>query len=186
MKARINIKDITGIQEFNLEADIVPGNGAGNISFKNTITDFESVITASLFDNHKTKIMHEIDSKNIYMSLSSEGKEFEVDIDLLTGKIVSMTCRNGYKGKLFMEFGIGNKMSDLLKVNKNIRFDLDHDFYVNYPFDGLIIYPPDYKLAEKIFNATVEGKAIPDFTIDTIVIIDMEFAKKMYSGTLIY
>jgi hypothetical protein len=186
MKARVNIKNITGIQEFNLEADIIPGNGAGNITFKNTVADFESVITANFFDNHKTKIKHQIDNKYIYITLSSEKKEFETDIDLLTGKIVSMTCRNGYRGKLFKDFGIGNKMSDLLKANKNIGFDLDNNFYVNYPFDGLIIYPPNYELAEKIFNATVEEKNIPDFIIDTIEIIDMEFAKKIYSGTLIY
>jgi hypothetical protein len=186
MKARINIENITGIKEFNLEADIIPENGAGDITFENTIADFESVITAGFFDNHKTKIRHEIDSKYIYMTLSSEKKEFEINIDLLTGKIVSMICRNGYKGKLFRDFGIGNKMSELLKVNKNIGFDLDYNFYVNYPFDGLIIYPPNYELAEKIFNATLEEKNIPDFTIDTIEIIDMEFAKKVYSGTLIY
>lgn len=186
MKARINTENITGFKEFNLEAEIIPGNGAGNISFKNTIVDFKSVITANLFDNHKTKIKHIIDSKYIYINLSSERKEFEIDIDLLTGKIVSMMCRKGYKGKLLYNLGIGNKMSDLLKINKRMVFDLDHNFYVNYPFDGLIIYAPNYELAEEIFNATVENKIIPDFIIDTIEIIDMEFAKKHYKGTLIY
>ncbi|NMH24687.1 hypothetical protein [Flavobacterium solisilvae] len=186
MKARVNIENITGIQEFNLEADIIPRIGAANISFKNSISDFEPVITANFFDNHKTKIKHEIDSKNIYISLSSEKKEFEINIDLLSGKIVSMTCRKGYKGKLFKDYGIGNKMSELLNANKNIYFDLDHNFFVNYPFDGLIIYAPSYELAQEIFNATVEEKIIPDFIIEAIEIIDMEFAEKIYSGTLIY
>lgn len=77
MKARVNIENITGIQEFNLEAHIIPGNGAGNITFKNTVADFESVITANFFDNHKTKIKHEIDNKYIYVTLSSEKKNLK-------------------------------------------------------------------------------------------------------------
>ena len=60
-----------------------------------------------------------------------------------------MTFCKGYKGKLFSNFGIGDKMSVLLKANKNIGFDLVHDFYVNYPFDGLIIYPPNYEFSQK-------------------------------------
>jgi len=185
MKARNNIENITGIEEFNLGADIIPEIGAGGISFKNTLKDFESVITASLFENHHTKIKHEIDGKYIFITLCSLKREFEVEIDLLTGKIVSMSCNKRYTGKLFKEFGIGDKMSDLMSVKPNIGFDLDHDIYVNYPFDGLMIYPP-IQLRDKIMNAVVQGESVPDFIIESFEIIDMEFARKHFEGTLIY
>ena len=45
MKARINIENITGIKEFNLEADIIPENGAGDITFENTIAVIFSLLT---------------------------------------------------------------------------------------------------------------------------------------------
>lgn len=185
MKARINIDKIIGITEFDISTPILPKKGAGGITFENCISDFESVITANLFDNHKTKINQEFDNKNIYLTLKSENEEFKVDIDLLNGKITSMTCNSGYKGKLLKEFGIGSKMSDLLKSDKTIGFDLDHEFYVRYPFDGLIIYAPD-GLASKIFDATIEEKEIPDFEIKTIEIVEMEFAKKLFNGTLFF
>lgn len=183
MKARNNIETITGIKEFDLDADIIPEVGAGGISFKNTLKDFESVITANLFENHSTKIKHEVDSKYIFITLSSQKKEFKTEIDLLTGKIVSMSCSKGYSGKIFKEFGVGDKMSDFIKANPNIGFDLDHDAYVNHPFDGLMIYPP-IQLRDKIMNAVVQGKAVPDFIIDSYEIIDMEFARKNFEGTL--
>lgn len=185
MKARINIEKINGITEFDIYSHIIPENGAGGITFGNIIADFISVVTANLFDNHKTKIKQEFDNNNIYLTLKSENEEFEVDIDLLNGKITSMTCNSGYKGKLLKEFGIGSKMSDLIKFDKTIGFDLDHDFYVRHPFDGLIIYPP-LGLASKIFNATISKKEIPDFEIETIQIVEMEFAKKLFSGTLFF
>ena len=86
MKALIKIENIKGYQEFNLNADIIPKIGAGNINFKNTIADFEQVLTANFFDD-ETKIKHKIDHKYIHISLSLEKKEFEIDIDLLTGKM---------------------------------------------------------------------------------------------------
>jgi hypothetical protein len=116
MKARINIENIAGIKEFDISANIIPGQGAGGITFINSISDFESVVTANLFDNHKTKINQEIDSNNLYLTLKSENEEFEVNIDLLNGKITSMTCNSGYSGMLLKEFGIGSKMSDLEPV----------------------------------------------------------------------
>lgn len=185
MKARINIKNIAGIKEFDISSDIIPGQGAGGITFINSISDFESIVTANLFDNHKTKINQEIDSNNIYLTLKTENEEFKVDIDLLNGKITSMTCNSGYSGKLLKEFGIGSKMSDLIKADKTIGFDLDHEFYVRYPFDGLIIYTPS-GLASKIFDATMSEKEIPDFKIETIQIVDLKFAEKLFNGTLFF
>lgn len=184
MKARINIENITGIKQFDISANITE-KGAGGITFKDSISDFESVVTANLFDNHKTQITQEFNSEYIYLTLKSEKGEFEIDIDLLTGKITSMTCNSGYNGKLLNELGIGSKMSELIKADNTIGFDLDHDFYVRYPFDGLIIYPPS-DLASKIFNATIAEESIPDFIIETIEIVDMEFAEKLFKGTLFF
>lgn len=115
----------------------------------------------------------------------SEKNEFEVNIDLLTGKINSLVCNIGYKGKLLNDIGIGSKMSELLQADNTISFDLDHSFYARYPFDGLIIYAPN-KISEKIFNAEVYNSSIPDFKIETIAILEMEFAEKLFEGTIFY
>ena len=53
MKARINIDKIKGITEFDISAPIIPVNGASGITFENRISDFESVVTANFFENHK-------------------------------------------------------------------------------------------------------------------------------------
>lgn len=94
-----------------------------------------------------------------------------------------MVCGQGYQGKLINGFGINSKMSELLKTDNNIGFDLDHSFFTRYPFDGLVIYAP-IDLVDSIYSATVEGKTIPDFKIQTIEILSMDFAKEHFKDTL--
>lgn len=94
-----------------------------------------------------------------------------------------MVCEKGYQGKLLNGFGIGSKISELIKAESNFGFDLDHSFFTRYPFDGLVIYPPA-KLADKIYSATIDGKTIPDFKIETIEILSMDFAREHFKDTL--
>lgn len=49
MIARNNIENITGIQEFDIESAIIPNKGSGGITFNNSISDFNSVLTANMF-----------------------------------------------------------------------------------------------------------------------------------------
>ena len=39
---------------------------------------------------------------------------------------------------------------------------------------------------KKIFHARIQEEPIPDFTTDTIEILELGFAKKIYEGTLIF
>jgi|SRR5688572_3902930 len=184
MKARRRIENISGLTAFNLTADIIPEVGAGGVTFNNVLTDFESVLTNKTLDtNIHTAIEHKLDNKYFYLTLHAKDNQFKIEIDIFTGKISSMICGRGYEGKLLNGFGIGSKMSEFIKADNNIGFDLDHSFFVRSPFDGLVIYPP-FELVDSIYSATVDGKAIPDFKIDTIEILEMDFAKEHFKDTL--
>lgn len=184
MKARRHIKNIAGITTFDLFADINPAVGAGGVTFKNVVADFEYILTNKVLEkNTQTGIEHKLDNDFFYLTLETTRSEFKIEIDIFSGKISSMICNQGYQGKLLNGFGINSKMSELLKVDNNIGFDLDHLFFKKYPFDGLIIYAPINQV-DAIYSATLEGKTIPDFEIETIEILSMEFAKKQFNDTL--
>jgi hypothetical protein len=187
MKARTRIENQSGLTTFDLAADIIPEVGAGGVTFKNVLTDFEYILTNKFLDkNIHSVIEHTLDNDYFYVTLQTNKSEFKIEIDIFTGKISSMVCGQGYKGKLINGLGINSKMSDLLKTDKNIGFDLDHNFFTRYPFDGLVIYPP-IDLVDSIYSAmTVGGKTMPDFKIETIEILALDFAKKHFKDTLFF
>lgn len=181
MKGR-RYKTLPGVTLFDLTADIIPGVGAGGVTFKNVIGDFEYILINP--KPNETNIVHQIDDKYFFMNFATKNGEFEIEVDLFTGKISSMSCAKGYRGKLTNGIGIGSSINDCIKSDLKIYFDLDHSFFVSHPFDGLVIYAPA-KLVDSIWSAECDGKPIPDFRIETIEILDMDFAKEHFSGTLI-
>ncbi|MBP6303373.1 MAG: hypothetical protein KBB37_10610 [Bacteroidia bacterium] len=184
MKARRYIENVSGLKAFDLTSDIIPEVGAGGVSFKNVLADFECILTKNLIErNSEASIEHLLDNDFFYMTIRTKGREFEIELDLFTGQISSMICREGYVGKLSGEFGIGSKMSEFIKADNNIGFDLDHSFFARSPFDGLVIYAPQ-KLVDSIYSATVDCKIIPDFKIETIEILSIDFAKEHFKDTL--
>ncbi|WP_369615034.1 hypothetical protein [Flavobacterium sp. CFS9] len=184
MKARKRIEKATGITQFDITGDIIPKVGAGGVTFVNILADFEYVLTNTLLDRNIHKVIdHTLDNEHLYLTLKTCNNEFKIEIDIFTGKICSMVCEQGYRGKLLNGFGIGSRISEIIKADSNFGFDLDHSFFVRSPFDGLVIYAP-VELVDKIYNATIEGKVIPDFKIETIEILSMDFAKEYFNDTL--
>jgi hypothetical protein len=185
MKARRRIENQSGLITFDLAADIIPEVGAGGVTFKNVLTDFEYILTNKLLNkNTNSAIEHKLDNDYFYVTLQTNKNEFKIEIDIFTGKISSMVCGQGYQGKLLNGFGINSKMSELLKTDNNISFDLDNSFFTRYPFDGLVIYAP-IDLVDSIYSATVNGENIPDFKIQTIEILAIDFAKELFKDTLL-
>jgi hypothetical protein len=43
MKARRIKENLSGLTRFDLTADVVPGVGAGGVTFTNVLTDFENI-----------------------------------------------------------------------------------------------------------------------------------------------
>jgi hypothetical protein len=188
MKFRNLIQSSSGVHQFNLAANIIPEVGAGGVTFTNTIADFEYILVNRSQETNKEKDIHfTIDDTLFFLTLHMPFNEFKLEIDLFTGTIISMVLKKGYHGKLTSALGIGSKMSEVLKVDSDLYFDLDHSFYVRYPFDGLIIYPTSSELAEEIWSSTFYQTPVKDFEIDTIEILNMDYVREkgVYDGTLI-
>jgi hypothetical protein len=98
MKARRHIENISGLTTFDLTAHIIPEVGAGGVTFKNVLTDFEYILTNKLLDkNTHTVIEHKLDNDYFYVTLQTNKSEFKIEIDIFTGKISSMVCGQGYQ-----------------------------------------------------------------------------------------
>jgi len=104
---------------------------------------------------------------------------------LFTGKISSIKCKTGYSGTLGNGIGIGTNISKALEIDKSLGFNMDTDWIDRTPFDGLIIYVPK-NLQMQCFDSASRGESLPNFKIETIELLDMEFAKKMYDDELFY
>ncbi len=177
--------DNKGITELILDKPIEPKVGAGGLTFENNLADFEYLITSIILQNKVgSNIKFKFNTEMYYLTMHTLRNEIEVDFDLLTGRISSITCKKGYTGESAEGIRIGMKMTDVKNIDKSIGFDLDHSFYVRYPFDGLIIYPPN-ELTDTIYSANVGIGIEPDFNIEHIEILEWNFALKHFKDTLI-
>jgi hypothetical protein len=119
--------------EFDLSAPIRPLVGLGGILFSQTIKDFQSPLTNKSFGNKSfDSFEYAVDSR--YFSLKIETKQIEIEINLFTGKIYSMICREGYLGRLENNVGIGTSINRILETEKNFGFNLDMDWFDRTPF----------------------------------------------------
>ncbi|MEP3228007.1 MAG: hypothetical protein ABJN61_07935 [Flavobacteriaceae bacterium] len=189
MKGRKRIENTEFIEFFkpDLFAGIKPNFGLGGFNFNQNIKDFEQIWTFSYFEKEiKNNLNFKLDEKYFFLNVRTENREIEIDIDLFTGKLSSISCGKGYRGKLDNGIGIGSSIKEALKIDNRLGFNPDTDWIVRTPFDGLIIYVP-HKLQMKYMDNVVSGTEIPDFRIERIELIDIEYAKKFYGdGELIF
>jgi hypothetical protein len=179
MKAISRHKNIT-IIEFDLTAPIKPTVGLGGLSFTQTIKDFQGLLTNKSFEKDSIdNFNYTLDSKYFYLTITTKNKEIQIEIELFSGNINSIACNSGYKGKLVNDIGIGTPIKEMLAKDDNFGFNLDTDWFDRTPFDGLIIYPPIH-LLDKCIDAAVSGSDYPDFYIETIELIDLDFAKEHF------
>ena len=180
MKARNRQEKNTTIG-FDLTAPIKPLVGLGGLSFAQTLKDFEgALINKGLNDNSGDNFNYHLDSNYFYLTITTTNYEIEIQVDLISGKINSMTCTNGYIGKLDNGIGIGSSIKAALSKDETLYFNLDTDWFNRTPFDGLIIYAPN-DIRDKCIDAAVYGTEFPDFNIQTIELIDLDFAKEHFS-----
>lgn len=166
--------------EFNLRAPIIPLVGLGGLLFTQTIKDFQGALTNKNFGNGSLdNFDYSVDDKYFSLTIGTKNNEIGIEINLFTGRINSMICRKGYLGKLENDSKIGTSIKALLARDKHFGFNLDTDWFDRTPFDGLIIYPPP-TLKDKCVDAAVRGTEYPDFKIEMIELIDLEFAKEHF------
>ena len=170
---------------FDLAAPIIPGIGAAGITFEKVFADFEYTLAMHQFEvDDKTRITCRYD--NFTFIIEDLAGAFKLHIDAFSGKTTSMFCNKLYKGRFSNGYGIGSKMSALQAADNTWGFDLDHSIYVRYPFDGVIIYPPHH-IVDAIYDANCGGDdPTPDFDIEAIEILEMNFARQRYADTLFY
>ena len=168
------------ILEFDLAAPIKPPVGLGGFSFKQTLSDFQGALTNKTIDGSSgDNFNYIIDSHYFCLTISTKQEELKIELDLFTGKMISIACGKGYIGKLENDIGIGDSILEVLNKDKTLFFNLDTSWFNRTPFDGLILYPPNNMLDESI-EAAVDGTAFPDFKIETIELIDMNFDRENF------
>ena len=174
------------IAGFDLQAPIKPAEGLGGVSFSHTIQDFKRALLKSSSENILLPpFNYTFDKSYFFLTISSQNGDVEIEIDLSSGEIKSMLCQKGYTGTLENKVGIGTSIHEALKMDQPFGYNLDTDWFDRTPFDGLIIYPPP-DVADQCMQAALSGKAFPDFNIETVEIIELNFAKEHLEDELIF
>ena len=184
MKARHRIEKPFGIVSFNLDASILPGLGAGGVGFKNSIADFEYLLTEIFFDPQGfPELSYEIDDKYFVLTLNVKENALKIQFDILTGMINFIECGFGYTGDFNETLKVGIETKGEFFIRNALGFDLDLYWFSRSPFDGLVIFPPGI-LRDSCWDAGASGKRYPEFTVDRILVLNPEYAVNQFGTEL--
>lgn len=157
----------------------------GGILFTQTLKDFQDALKQKSIIQSSEDFDYLIDDQYFALTISAKNKELKFEIDIFSGKVMSMICYKGYIGKLDNDIGIGTSIKALIK-DERFGFNLDTDWFDRTPFDGLIVYPPLH-LKDKCIEAALNGGDYPEFSIEKIELVDLDFAKEIFNdGTLTF
>ncbi len=98
MGRRYKPQNLAELIAFDLTAPILPGIGAGGITFVQTLLDFEYTLIHHRFEaGDNTRVKHSYDDQMFYLTVQNLDESFAIYIDVFTGKITSMFCGKAIK-----------------------------------------------------------------------------------------
>lgn len=184
LKARHRIKESGSLPDFDLKAPIVPLVGAGGVTFKHRLNDFEFLLTEKIFaPSYRPDVSIELDKEYYLLTIRVQKTALQVQFDIITGKINLISCGRGYQGAFNDTLYPGVVTKGDFYIKTGLGYDLDLYWFSRYPFDGLVIYPPG-ELRDDCWDSGAIPKPYPEFTVDEVIILDYNYAVKQHGKEL--
>lgn len=125
------------VKKIDLNSPIIPEQGIGEIKLLENAFSLRPIILSNTLSTRKsdwtfTTVTQFPDWLNFNYKDS-----LTITINIYTGKIVSLTVKNQYTGKIFDSIGIGSLVKDL--------FNLDSGFYYD-ELDEYILHKEDFNI----------------------------------------
>jgi hypothetical protein len=155
---------LTTVKKIDLDSPIIPGQGIGDIRLLDNAFSLRQLIlnntlsgqnidwtftTEKLFPDWLT-----LNYKNIFLA----------GVNIYTGKIISLTVRKGFKGKIFGQLSIDSYVKDLFKLDKDFYYN-ESDEYILHKTNFDIRFDIDLKDRINFTEKEVEGSKITEITI---------------------
>ena len=132
------------VKKIDLEADIIPGKGIGEIKLLDNAFSLRPLILANT-----------LSGKNIEWTFSTEIQFPDwltlnyrniilIQVNIYTGRIVSITVRKGFKGRIYENISIGSCVKDLFKLDNEFYYD-DMEEYILHKQNLDVMFDIDLK-----------------------------------------
>lgn len=155
---------MTTVKKIDFDSPIIPGQGIGDIK-----------LLENAFSLRQLILSNTCSGQNIDWTFTTE-KQFPdwltlnykniilIGVNIYTGKIISLTVREGFKGKIFGEISIGSYVKDLFKLDNDFYYD-EGDDYVLHKTNFDIRFDIDLKNRISYTDKEVEESKITEITI---------------------
>jgi hypothetical protein len=155
---------VTTVKKIDFDSPIIPGQGIGEIK-----------LLENAFSLRKLILTNTLSGQNIDWTFTTE-KQFPdwltlnyrdillVSVNVYTGKIISLTVRKGFKGKIFQQISIGSYVKDLFKIDNDFYYD-EGDEYILHKTNFDIRFDLDLKNRINFTDKEVEESRITEITI---------------------
>jgi hypothetical protein len=170
------------VQNIDVNAPIIPGKGIGEI-----------VLLENAFSLRPLILSNTLSEKEIDWTFQTQ-KQFPdrmtfnyknillVDVNIYTGKIISITVKKGFTGKIYETIGIGSTVKDLLSIDSAFYYD-EADEYMYHKTDSNMYFDIDVanRLSptdEEVLNSKITAITILNSTQSSISIGATEFPKE--------
>ncbi|MEI7801117.1 MAG: hypothetical protein WCI97_00590 [Bacteroidota bacterium] len=152
------------IKRIDINADIVPNKGIGDIMLLDNAFSLRQLILSNTLSEQDIEWTFETEKQfPDWLTLNYKGILL-VGVNIYLGKIISLTVRNGFKGKIFSKISIGSKVEDLMRIDNNFYYD-ESDEYILHKTDFNIRFDIDLKERINFTNADISNSKIKEITI---------------------
>lgn len=170
------------VTKIDLNDPIIPGQGVGEIKLlENAFSLREYILSNTLSgtDNYWTFTTN--NQFPDWLNLNYK-KILTIGVNIYTGKIISITVRKGYGGRVFNTIQVGSLVSELFKIDAGFYYD-EMDEYIYHKDNTDIYFDIDLKnkvtpTDEEILNCCIIEITIQNDVQATTTIDVKEFPKE--------
>ncbi len=155
---------MTIVKKIDFNSPIIPGHGIGDIKLLDNAFSLRRLILSNTLSENNIDWTFTTQTQFPDWLTLNYKNILLVGVNIYTGKIVSVTVRIGYKGKIFGQISIGSYVKDLFKLDKDFYYD-EGDEFVLHKTNFDIRFDIDLINRVNFTNKEVEESKITEITI---------------------
>ncbi|HLP14537.1 MAG TPA: hypothetical protein VK177_21580 [Flavobacteriales bacterium] len=155
---------MTTVKKIDFDSPIIPGQGIGEIKLLENAFSLRQLILSNTLSGQNIDWIFTTEKQFPDWLTLNYRDIFLVGVNIYTGKITSLTVRQGFKGKIFQQISIGSYVKDLFKLDNDFYYD-ESDEYILHKTNFDIRFDIDLKNRISFTDNEVEESRITEITI---------------------
>ncbi len=152
------------VNKLNLSDNIKPGHGIGQVRLLENAFSLRSLILENTCSGQKIDWTFTTNKQFPDFLTLNYKNIFLVGVNIYTGKIISITVRSGFTGKIYEQISIGSLVKDLFKLDKEFYYD-EFDEFILHKTNFDIRFDIDLQDRINSTDSEIENSKIIEITI---------------------